>query len=83
MAVIPHPWVANKDLPADTTIVMLDPMAANTKRLIALHRVGENVPLLLHGGYVDIGNTHITGRKGPPGLMIVNHSLKNSKGVKG
>jgi hypothetical protein len=77
MPKIPHPFIFN-DL-TDHTVVMLDPNSPESQSLMALHHSQENVPLLLHQGYVKIGNDAIK-RAGPPGVMVVSHKFKNTKG---
>jgi len=78
MPSVPHPFVPNTELFPSHTAVMLDPMSDTMKRIRALHLSGENVNILLHHKVFDIGNTHVKGRSGPPGVMVVDHKFKNS-----
>lgn len=80
---IPHPFIGNElkknPIYGKLTPVMLDPMDKNTHRLLLLHQAGENVNALFHDKHIEIGNTHIEGRKGPPGVMIVSHKFKATR----
>jgi hypothetical protein len=87
MSTTPHPFINNDidggDVYADTaplTPVLLDPMSKTAQHLALLHESGENVNALLHNGYIQLGNSHISGRSGPPQVMVVEHKFKNSKG---
>lgn len=87
MGRVPHPFIHN-DLggggafasSAPLTPVMLDPMSDTMKHLVLLHESGENVNALLHDGHIQLGSSHVAGRTGPPGVMVVSHEFKNVKG---
>ena len=86
MPTYPHPFVHNDIVngwglnEGPLTPVLLDPVDKNTERLALLHASGENVNALIHQGHISLGNTHLSNRKGPPGVMIVSHKFKNSGG---
>lgn len=69
MPLIPHPWLGN-DLTGQT-IVLLDPVADMTHKLLMLHEqiADENEAIgdLLHDGYLKINNTGLP-RACPPGV---------------
>jgi hypothetical protein len=86
MPSVPHPFMHNDIVngwgfnKGPLTPVMLDPMDPNTERLALLHESGENVNALIHSKQIVLGDTHLSKRKGPPGVKIVSHSFKNSGG---
>lgn len=73
MPLIPHPFQGN-DL-TGKTIVLLDPVAPLTERLLRLHEAGEYVSLLLHDDYLRLGNVPLV-RAGPPGVVSVEANWK-------
>jgi hypothetical protein len=82
-ASVPHPFLHN-DLSdvgwmAGHIPVMLDPMSKTTEMLQLLFMSGENVNGLIHDGHIQLGNTHLDKRAGPPGLTIVDHKFKNTR----
>ncbi len=71
MPLIPHPWLGN-DLTGQT-IVLLDPIADMTHKLLMLHEqiaeanADESIGELLHDGYMKIDNAGLS-RACPPGV---------------
>lgn len=72
---IPHPF---RNVPTNHTVVLLDPFGATAQRLLALHELQDpemSAPKMLTEGLFAIGNTPLV-RSGPPGVMVVNATLK-------
>jgi hypothetical protein len=77
MDVIPHPF---RIVPADRTVVMLDPLGPVATGLFELHREygGDfSLPALLHGQAFTIDNNPLT-RSGPSGVMQVAFNWRNT-----
>ena len=72
MPLIPHPFQGNNL--TGKTVVLLDPVSPLMEKLLAIHESGESVTDIIRS-WVDIGNTALV-RAGPPGVMIVNATLK-------
>ena len=72
MPLIPHPFMSNNL--TGKTVVLLDPVSPLMTRLLGLHDSGESVTDLVRD-WMSIGNTALA-RSGPPGVMIVNATLK-------
>jgi len=76
MDLIPHPW--GDEVVPGHSIIMLDPMSDFVRDLHDLHKQSERCTDIVKN-YINIGNSHITGRKGPKGLMMVSASWKNTR----
>lgn len=72
MAIIPHPFQGN-DL-RNYEVVMLDPVSANTERLLNLQNDGEDINQLIYDGRISFDNKALN-RSTPSGVMAVNFTL--------
>jgi len=75
MGPIPHPFVDHD--PAESAIVMLDPVCALAADLFELQQAGEDVNALLHNGYIKLNNTELA-RVMPAGVIAVGAQWKST-----
>jgi|GEM_PF-2212594 len=75
MALIPHPF--RGELPAGSALVLLDPVAALTADLLALHESEESVAILLLQDYLRIDNRALK-RRCPPGVVAHGAKWRNT-----
>lgn len=68
MPLIPHPFQAA--MAGVAAVVLLDPVGAPNELLHQLHRAGESLPELLHGGYINVRNQPLDATV-PPGTLAV------------
>lgn len=75
MPAIPHPFM---DV-AGKTVVMIDPLSKTAERLRTLMDAGENLPMMLHKGYLQINRSQEVKRVGPPGVKIHSAHFRNTR----